>query len=96
MYITLAKLALKKGVNTQRRLRIRLEQVHCKFSDETRVKLGGMSVEVTDIETNETTFYISASSAAAAIECDRKTIVSRIRSNSLTPINNRFIVKPSK
>jgi len=34
------------------------------FSDETRVKLGAISVYVTDIETSKTTLYISASSAA--------------------------------
>ena len=73
--------------------KIRASALGRKFSDDTRIKLGAMSVEVTDIETNETTFYISASSAAAGIGCDRKTIVSRIRLNSLTPINKRFIVK---
>ena len=38
-------------------------------------------------ETNETTSYISVTCAADAIGCSRKTIMSRIRSNSLTPIN---------
>ena len=73
--------------------KIRASALGRKFSDETRIKLGAVPEEVTDIETNETTFYVSASDAAAAIECDRKTIMSRIRSASLRPINKRFIVK---
>ena len=65
------------------------------FSDETRIKLGAVSVEVTDIETNETTFYVSVGNAATAIGSSRKTIMSRLSLNSLKPVNKRFIVKPS-
>ena len=86
-----ANLGRKHSAETKDK--IRASALGRKFSDETRIKLGGVSLEVTDIETNETTFYVSASDAAAAIGCDRKTIMSRVRSASLRPINQRFIVK---
>jgi group I intron endonuclease len=92
-------LACLKEANTGRKHteeakdKIRSSALGRKFADETRVKLGAISVLVTDIETNLTTPYISVTSAADAIGCDRKTIVSRIRANSLMPINSKFIVK---
>lgn len=54
------------------------------------------AILVTDSETGETTLHSSATRAAAAIGCNKSTVLSRISGNSLLPIHDRFIVqKPS-
>lgn len=52
-----------------------------------------IKIEVTDLETNITTTYISMNQAAKALSCHISSIAEKLNSKSQKPFKGRYILK---
>ena len=62
-------------------------------SDETIAKLGGVAIEVLDLETNITTIYSSTGKAAKAVGVSRPTISGHINKTNCFVLKGRYQIK---